>query len=221
MTPTMGKTSFSCCCQITDKSRLHSPVFTFDGINSGEPMNVDDIITAQGDRDTGRLCRHDGQQSRTRSWLCGIPILERAASSAFGIANVGQNVDKPGYEPGWCTAHVIQYQKNEFGNGPEYSWVAQIFDGKGDQIAKMDKTPNASDRTLTVRSSPLPYDLVIHAGAVDSDPAGFCYADQCWTCDGGNGGAHLCTLGDKGDKEDNKNHGWENGDREGNMGFTC
>lgn len=112
------------------------------------------------------------------------------------------------------TAHVIQYQKNEFGTGSDYRFAVQIFDAKKSQIGHVQKAAVDSKRYLGVASK-LPYKLVVKAGKVDSDPVSFCYGDQCWTCDKDGGGRHGCTLGR------GKSNGFENGDREGDMGFTC
>ena len=62
--------------------------------------------------------------------------------------------------------------------------------------------------------SKLPLTLELSSKKLDSDPVSFCYGSQCWTCDG-KGGPHDCTLGNGAD------NGYENGDREGDMGWTC
>lgn len=89
-----------------------------------------------------------------------------------------------------------------------------MFDAAGAQIGHIDKTPVADDGTLAM-SSKLPYLLTFKVGAYDSDPVQFCYAGECWSCDDHDGGAHLCTLGN------GKQNGYENGDREGDMGWSC
>ncbi|KAJ6437861.1 protein kinase domain-containing protein [Purpureocillium lavendulum] len=193
---------------------LHHPALQFKALNNWEQIRVQDIIDAHPG-DTGNLCeKKKSNGGRTLEWTCGFPKLTKVSSSAFGINLMNPDSKGKGYAKGWCTAHVVQYQKNEFGTGSDYRFAVQIFDAKKNQIGHVQKAAVAKNRYLGVASK-LPYKLVVKAGKVDSDPVSVCYGDQCWTCDENGGGRHGCTLGH------GKDNGYENGDREGDMGFTC
>ncbi|KAI1380127.1 hypothetical protein F4677DRAFT_405916 [Hypoxylon crocopeplum] len=199
-----------------DTDGLHHPVFQFAALDNWEPLNVEDIRADQAKtgKDTGKLCGWQPDIEGKQTWFCGIPKLERASVSAFGINLMNPDSNKPGFTPGWCTAHVTQYQRNEYGNGDRYAFAVQIFDGAGDQIGSVQKQAVDETGHLNVYSK-LPYTFVVSSGDNDDAPVSFSYAGQSWTCDGSNGGAHLCNLGD------GKANGYENGDRSGDMGFTC
>lgn len=133
----------------------------------------------------------------------------------FGHSLIGD--DDPvdgGFVAGWCTAHVAQYQRNEYGNGDKYSFDVTLYDGDKNQVGHIQKQAVDGSGHLSM-SSALPYTLDLTADGGDGDPVSFCYGDECWSCDGDDGGAHGCTLGNG--KED----GYENGDREGDFGFSC
>ncbi|KAI2631821.1 hypothetical protein GGR54DRAFT_645793 [Hypoxylon sp. NC1633] len=122
--------------------------------------------------------------------------------------------DASAYNTGWCTAHVAQYQRNENDVGGAFAFDVTIYDDQGDQIGQVQKQAVDGSGKLTVDSA-LPSTLVVTAGANDDDDVSFCYGDQCWACDGSDGGAHNCTLGNG--QED----GYEDGNREGDLGFSC
>lgn len=120
----------------------------------------------------------------------------------------------PGYTPGWCTAHVVQYQRNEFGTGANFAFDVVIHDYAGEQIGHIQHASVGDDGGLSV-SSRLPAMLTLHAGGNDQDFVSFAYMGQSWTCDDNDGGPHACTLGN------GQNYGYENGGRNGDLGFTC
>ncbi|KAI6088354.1 hypothetical protein F4821DRAFT_277319 [Hypoxylon rubiginosum] len=122
--------------------------------------------------------------------------------------------DASAYNTGWCTAHVAQYQRNENGVGGAYAFDVTIYDDQGDQIGQVQKQAVDGSGKLAVTSA-LPDTLDVTAGANDDDDVSFCYGSQCWTCDGSDGGGHDCTLGN------GQEHGYENGNREGDLGFSC
>ncbi|CAJ2505382.1 Uu.00g127760.m01.CDS01 [Anthostomella pinea] len=188
---------------------LHHPVIQFAQLDNWEEVNFEDILAKQGDKETGNLVLKKKEIGpKDIIYEIGIPKLARASTSAFGISLIMDDADKPG------TAHVVQYQKNEFGTGAKYQLEAQIFDGAGDQIGHTGKT-EVDDSGFISLASKLPNQVVFQVGAVDSDPLKACYASDCWTCDDGDGGAHACNVGN------GPRNGFENGDREGDMGFTC
>ncbi|KAI0467601.1 hypothetical protein F4859DRAFT_494028 [Xylaria cf. heliscus] len=201
----------------SDQDGLHHPVYQFAALNNWEPLNVEDVLAKQSESNSGsgNLCTRDND-FEILGYGCGLPQLQRAATSAFGISLVNPDSDKSGFTPGWCTAHVIQYQRNEYGNGDKYAFTIQIFDGAGDQIGSVQKQEVDDAGGLAVYSK-LPYALTLKVGAGDEDPVSFSYGAATWLCTGDKDkeGDHHCNLGE-GDA-----HGFENGDREGDMGFTC
>ncbi|KAI1163101.1 hypothetical protein F5B18DRAFT_350822 [Nemania serpens] len=201
----------------SDEDGLHHPMFQFAALNNWEPLNVEDVLVKQAESDDGlgNLCTR-ANDFEILGYGCGLPQLQRAATSAFGISLINADSDKPGYTPGWCTAHVIQYQRNQYGTGAKYAFAAQIFDGAGAQIGSVQKREVDDAGGLSVFSK-LPWALTLRVGAADEDPVSFSYGAATWLCTGSkeDEGAHQCNLGE-GDA-----HGFENGDREGDMGFTC
>lgn len=127
---------------------------------------------------------------------------------------IPDNDPAPGSTPGWCTAHVNQYQRNEFRTGAKYRFDSVVYDAAGKQIAHTQRE-EVGDNGVIELTSCLPYALILQSGQKDEDLVGFKYAGQSWTCDDKDGGSHYCTLGN------GKNYGYEVGDREGDMGFTC
>ncbi|KAF4969188.1 hypothetical protein FSARC_3564 [Fusarium sarcochroum] len=192
---------------------LHSPVLQLADYNDWEPFVLDDIIEAQGGLSSseGNLCKKKKSMTGS-SWTCGVP--KKGGGAAFGISIIGQDSDQPGYEPGWCTAHVNQYQKNQLGTGNNYAFDVILKDNDGNQIGHIQHVEVDEGGHLSVTSQ-LPFTFDISVGAVDSDPVTFAYAGQSWVCDGKDKSWHACTLA-KG-----RSKGYENGDREGDMGFTC
>jgi hypothetical protein len=112
------------------------------------------------------------------------------------------------------TAHINQYQRNEFGTGDRYNFDLIIYDAQGAQIGNAHKAAVDVNGMLVI-SSRLPEDIIINVGTRDEDFVSVRYGDQSWVCDDNDGGAHKCTLGN------GKNYGYDNGDREGDMGWTC
>ena len=120
----------------------------------------------------------------------------------------------PGFTPGWCTAHVNQYQRNEYRTGARYRFDVVIYDAAGKQLAHRQGEEVREDGIIEITSR-LPSVLILQAGPNDNDFVSFKYAGQSWSCDDNDGGDHGCTLGN------GEEHGYENGDREGDMGFSC
>ncbi|KAF3016547.1 hypothetical protein E8E14_012290 [Neopestalotiopsis sp. 37M] len=202
--------------QFTTKDQGHEgltgPIIAFADYNNWEPWNLTDIIKSEGDSPYGKLCTFTGQDSiQLLGWECGVP--KKGASSAFGMSLIDPDSSKQGYTPGWCTAHVNQFQKNEYGTGSRYTFNVILYDAAGDQIGHAQSAAVDANGHLSIDSR-LPYTFEISVGDVDSDPVAFAYADQNWLCDHDTS-THDCTLGN------GKNNGYENGDREGDMGFTC
>ncbi|KAK8069848.1 hypothetical protein PG994_006464 [Apiospora phragmitis] len=196
---------------------LHDPVLQFAALNNWEEMKVQDVLDAQkkSGNNERQLCtgRDEGAGTERKSWRCGLPQLKRASVSAFGINLMYPDADQKSYNPG--TAHVIQYQRNRYGNGDKFAFGVQIFDGAGAQIGHYQKTAVDDKSWLSVKSK-LPYTFDMQAGKGGKDAVAFKYNGQTWDCGGdkssASGSSHQCTL---------KKSGYENGDREGNMGFNC
>jgi hypothetical protein len=145
-------------------------------------------------------------------YQCGFP--RKGARSYFGMSLIPEDDPAPGFTPGWCTAHVNQYQRNEFRTGSKYVFDVVMYDPTGKQIGHVQRE-EVNDNGIIEISSHLPYLLILHAGQRDEDFVRFEYAGQSWTCDDNDGGVHQCTLGN------GPRNGYENGDREGDMGWTC
>ena len=117
------------------------------------------------------------------------------------------------FTPGWCTFHVVQYQRDQNGVGGDYAFDLELFDGAQQPIGSIAKQAvDAATKSLDVPST-LPLTLVVTARGPDEAPVLFAYGDQSWDSDDQD--AHHCTLG-LGDE-----WGYEDGNREGDCGFTC
>lgn len=124
---------------------------------------------------------------------------------------LGGNTNANAYAPGWCGVHVVQYQKNEGppgtnGGTNNYRLDVYIYDNDQNEIGRIEKADASPPGGLGVTSK-LPYVLIVTPGAVDDDPVTFKYAAQSWAYADV---AHHCNFG-----------GYENGNREGDCGFTC
>ncbi|KAL8724555.1 MAG: hypothetical protein Q9181_006778, partial [Wetmoreana brouardii] len=114
---------------------------------------------------------------------------------------------QPDFTPGWCTMHVIQYQKPD-PSKDNYKFDVTIFDASDPPVnigslAGIDAPANQG-REIKSR---LPHPVVLKAGNVDADAVLFDYDNQHW---GSN------------DQEHHSNFGaYDNGKREGDTGFTC
>lgn len=107
---------------------------------------------------------------------------------------------------------MVQHQRNEFGVGADYEFDVIIYDGAGKEIGDVQLTAiDANSKSLSV-SSQLPNMVVVTAPGGDADPVQFAYGDQSWAS---GDGSHQDTLGN------GPNNGYENGNREGDMGFNC
>lgn len=111
------------------------------------------------------------------------------------------------YATGWCGVHVTHYQIPE--GGSTYSIEARLFDNNQNEIGYQPRTDATEPVGVT---SALPLVLVITAAKPGSseDPDGaeirFAYGDQFW----GSGDESRCSFG-----------GYEDGNREGDCGFSC
>jgi len=118
----------------------------------------------------------------------------------------------PGFKPGWCTAHVVQFQRNEYGIGDRFAFDVVLFDDAKTIVGQVQKQAvDASTGSLGVTSA-LPWVFVITPGQKDEDPVGFKYSDQSWDS---KSKEHQSSLG-KGPE-----NGYQKGNREGDMGFSC
>lgn len=104
---------------------LHHPVIKMANLNNWEPINVDAIIDSSSGGH-GNLCKksHDGIHPSIH-YQCVIPEKGRVA---FGLSNLSPADPVPGFTPGWCTMHIAQHQRNEYGIGPDYAFDVVLFD---------------------------------------------------------------------------------------------
>ena len=108
--------------------------------------------------------------------------------------------------------HVVQWQKNENGVGGDYDFDVEIFDAKQVKIGQVAKAAvDPKTKALSVDSQ-LPYVLVVTADGLDDDPVKFAYGSQSWDS---SDASHQSNMGT------GPEHGYENGKREGDMGFQC
>ncbi|KAJ4375394.1 hypothetical protein N0V83_002481 [Neocucurbitaria cava] len=188
---------------------LHNPILKFANLNNWEAMDVQAFIdNSAGEH--GNLCKKTkANLGRSIVYECGIPKL---GTSAFGLSIYKPVDESPGFTSGWCTMHVVQHQRNEYGIGGEYAFDVIIYDAAGKVIGSTQAAPiDGSSKSLSV-SSHLPYTVDLIASGGDADPVVFKYGDQTWQ----NGdGSHQNTLGN------GPENGYEYGDREGDMGFNC
>ncbi|KAI1082626.1 hypothetical protein F5B20DRAFT_578296 [Whalleya microplaca] len=123
------------------------------------------------------------------------------------IATAGLALGAPALEErftsGQCGLHVTQYQKNEDGNGGQYSFTVQVKDAIGAIIGGVDHVAVADYSSLSIASQ-LPSVVVLSAGAADSDPVTFAYNGQTFSSSSG------CSTG-----------GYDSGSRQMDCGFSC
>ena len=163
-------------------------------------------------KDGGNICKPLQEFDGSLTWECGFPIA--GAHSFFGMSIIPDDDPKSGFTPGWCTAHVNQYQRGEYRTGAKYRFDIVIYDADKKQIAHTQREEVDDDGTITMKTR-LPHDLILRSGKNDNDFVSFEYNGVKWSCDDDDGGKHYCTLGN------GPEHGYENGDREGDMGWTC
>lgn len=106
------------------------------------------------------------------------------------------------FTPGWCGFHVVQHQKPD-PSKDAYRFDIDMKDSLGIPIGGGVGFDGRQPFDVT---SKLPWTLVVIPGNVDEDPISFKYSTQSWTSDDE---AH-CSFG-----------GYEDGNREGDCGFTC
>jgi hypothetical protein len=148
------------------------------------------------DNKHGNLCdkSNDGIHPSVH-YKCGIPTI---GSVAFGISNLQQQDSASGFTPGWCTVHVAQHQRNQYGAKKVVgSTQKHGIDGASKSLSVASYLPNA---------------LEVIAKGGDFDPVVFKYGGMTWDS---NDKAHQSTLGS------GPRHGYEGGNREGDMGFSC
>jgi hypothetical protein len=188
---------------------LHHPILRFKNLNNWEDFDVQRFIDEAGDREHGKLCEKKKTPLRGIEYTCGIPKI---GTAAFGLSIFKPVDPAPGFTPGWCTMHVVQYQRNEYGIGADYAFDVIVYDAAKKIIGLTQQQPiNGGSKTLSLASH-LPYTVEIEAKGGDNDPVTFKYGDQTWQ---NNDAGHQSTFGN------GKEHGFEYGNREGDMGFTC
>ena len=132
-------------------------------------------------------------------------LLAVSALEAAALPTAAASVDKRDYYPGWCTFHITQWQKNKGkGDLSQYRLDIDLLDAGKNPVGSA-TTASASPNAPVDVDSRLPYVLEATVGFVDSDPIQFRYGGQYWESTGGQ-----CSLG-----------GFQNGNRDGDCGFTC
>ena len=113
----------------------------------------------------------------------------------------GSTADQPLFAPGWCTAHVVQYQKPDPAVDP-YKLDVNIYDAAGTPVGI-----SSGAVSSTAVTGSLPYTFDVGTGAVDDDPVTFAYGDQSWDS---NDSSHQCSVG-----------AYDSGSRQIDCGWTC
>lgn len=106
-----------------------------------------------------------------------------------------------GYAPGWCTFHVVQYQKGNPAVDP-YHYDIWIKDANRKMVGEVKKAPGTGPINIT---SKLPLVFIAESGKEDHSPIVFKYGDQTFDSN-----SAQCSFG-----------GYEDGNRDGDCGFTC
>lgn len=133
--------------------------------------------------------------------LAATALAPALAAPAPGISN-SQPAKR--FVSGYCGFHITQYQKNENGNGADYSFDIRMKDDIQDQIGGINGLTIPSLQTRSVYSE-LPNTLDITAGSLDVDPITFSYAGQLFDT-----GSSQCSLGE-----------YDSGSRQADCGFSC
>ena len=168
---------------------------------------------AVGDDNGGHLCTDNtgyvfGGSSQGIAWTCGIPMIGK--DGAYGISSETL-VHQSGYQGGWCTFHITQFQRNEDGVGPNYDFSVILYDAAGKIVGQEDKVAIDPTTKALAMDSNLPLVLVISATGGDFDPVSFSYGSQQWLSNQ----QPQCNMGTS------KDHGYQDGSRQGDCGFTC
>lgn len=184
---------------------LHTPILQLAAVSNWDPLDIEATVNAAAGRDAGRLCTLDpgGAGTQRLGWVCGVPVLGK---EGFGLDS-NTAVQTSSFASGWCTMHVVQYQRNENGIGADYQFDVLIYDANKTPIGQIQKQAvDPNTKTLNVNSN-LPYVMVLTASGGDGDAVLFAYGGQNW---GSN------------DQEHHSNFGpYDSGSRQGDTGFTC
>ncbi|KAF1846162.1 uncharacterized protein K460DRAFT_395645 [Cucurbitaria berberidis CBS 394.84] len=187
---------------------LHDPILRLNNLNNNEDFNVQSFID-QSEGQHGKLCEKTKNVNRGIVYKCGIP---KVGTAAFGLSIFKPVDPSPGFTSGWCTMHVIQHQRNEYGIGGDYAFDVIVYDAAHKIIGLVQRQPiDAGSKTLSVTSH-LPLTVGIEAKGGDGDAVVFRYGDQTWKS---GDGSHQNTFGS------GPRNGFEYGNREGDMGFNC
>lgn len=184
---------------------LHTPILQLAAVSNWDPLDIEATVNAAAGRESGRLCTRDdgGAGTQRLGWVCGVPVLGK---EGFGLDS-NTAVQTSSFVSGWCTMHVVQYQRNENGVGADYQFDVLIYDANITPIGQVKKQAiDPNTKTLNVDSN-LPYVVVLTASGGDGDAVLFAYAGQNW---GSN------------DQEHHSNFGpYDSGSRQGDTGFAC
>lgn len=190
---------------------LHNPIIKLEYFS--DDLDAQAFAEKAKGNEGGNICKQSGLAAdQIIDYTCGLPKM--GAHSIFGMSIIPPDDPSPGYTAGWCTAHVNQYQRNEFGTGARYRFDVVMYDSVGKQIGHVQRAEVDENGHLSITSK-LPFTLELSSGDNDQAFVSFAYNGQTWSCDDNDGGTHECTLGD------GPEWGYENGDREGDMGWTC
>lgn len=126
--------------------------------------------------------------------------------AAYADAVFGAGIQNK-WTPGWCTMHVVQYQKAD-PSKDNYRWDVTIFDASKPPVAigRVESVQASGGTGIPIKSR-LPHYVVLIPGQQDRDAVFFDYGRQHW---GSN------------DQEHHSNFGkYDKGKREGDTGFAC
>lgn len=137
----------------------------------------------------------DTSKGRLKRWECGVPKIGKGGA---GFDSNGP-VDDRGFAPGWCVAHVTQYQKPD-PSVDSYGLEVKIYDNNQAEIGSTARGGPAASVM-----SKLPYTLEVSTGNVDDDAVSFAYAGDSWDSNNSR-----CKVG-----------AYDSGSRQMDCGFTC
>ena len=188
---------------------LHHPKLRLADINNWDTIDVQDLADKgkEDDHEEGNLCGWESGSKRSPTWKCGVPWT--GVDGGFGFVS-NSAVHQSTFAPGWCTLHMIQYQKNQADIGNAYAFSLVLKDNDKKIIGQITKQPleGTAPGVLNMPSN-LPYMLVLKTRDADDDWVQFEYSADRWNTNPEDYGGR-CTSG-----------GFENGNRESDCGFQC
>jgi hypothetical protein len=141
-------------------------------------MDVQSIIdSTEGQH--GQLCEKVHTfGTETISWNCGILKVDTAA---FGLSIFSPVNPAPDFTPGWCTVHVVQYQRNEYGVGADFVFDVIIYDHVKKVIRVTQQAPIvANSKTLSIKTR-LAWTIEVEVKGGDNNLVIFSWSGVEWS----------------------------------------